>query len=123
MDKVVAADGGGVAVTHDDDDLQFGIGQLDAGCEGQGPAVGGVEGVKVHVNGDSPGTADPGDDYNLVLFEPGAIDRPDQGAQKDAVAAARAPDVRELLVMPQILVDQFGDFCHGFASPCPFMSC
>ena len=43
VDEVIAADGGGVAVAHDHDHLQLGVGQLHPGGEGQGPAVGRVQ--------------------------------------------------------------------------------
>ena len=96
MDKVVAADGGGVAVPHDHNDLQFRVGELDPGSEGQGPAVGGVQGVEVHVYGEPPGAADAGDEDDVVLGEAGAVNGPDQRAQDNAVAAPRAPDMGEL---------------------------
>ena len=58
VDEVVAADGGGVAVPHDHDHLELGVGQLHPGGEGQGPAVGGVQGVEIHVDAHPPGAAD-----------------------------------------------------------------
>ena len=69
VDEVVAADGGEVAVAGVDDHVQLGVGQLQAGGEGNGAAVGGVEGVQLHVAGDAAGAADAGDDGDLVQVD------------------------------------------------------
>ena len=53
MDQVVAADGRGVSVAGDDNDLQFGLCHFDAGGKGNGSSVGGVYGVEIHVSGGS----------------------------------------------------------------------
>ncbi len=103
---MVAADGGGVAVAHDHDHLEPGVGQFDAGGKGQGPAVGGVERIEIHVNAHAPGAADPRDHDNIVFGKPGAVDGPDQRPQNNAVAAPRTPDMGELLLVAQVLVDQ-----------------
>ena len=87
MDKVVATDGGGVAVTHNHDHLELWIGQFHACGKGQGPAVGGVEGVEIHVHAQAAGAADPGYQDDIIFFKPGAVDGPDQRPQDDAVAA------------------------------------
>ena len=113
VDEVVAADGGGVAVAHDHDHVKLGVGQLHPGGKGQGPAVGGVERIEIHVHAQAPGAADARDQDDLVLGEAGAVNGPDQGPQDDAVAAPRTPDVGELLFVAQVLVDEFGDFGHG----------
>lgn len=112
VDKMVAADGGGVAVAHDHDHLELGVGQFDAGGEGQRPAMGGVECIEIHVHAQPPGAADPRHQDNVVFPKPGAVDGPDQRPQDNAVAAPRTPDVGELLLVAQILVDELGDFGH-----------
>ena len=106
MDKVVAPDGRGIAVAHDDDHLELGVGQLHARGKGECTAVRGVECIDVHVNGQPPGTADPGDQDDFVLFVAAAVNGANQRAQKDAIAASRAPDMRELLVVPEVFVNQ-----------------
>ncbi len=70
VDQVVAADGGAVAVAGDDDDGELGLGHLDARGEGDGPAMGGVQGVVVHIAGGPGGAADTGDDDHLVAVKP-----------------------------------------------------
>ncbi len=115
MNEMVAADGGGIAIAHDDNDLKLGIGQLDSGGKGERSAVGGMERVEIHVDADPPRTANPGDQDDLVLAVAGAVDGADECPQQDAIAAARAPDMGELFVVAQILVNEFGDFGHSDA--------
>jgi hypothetical protein len=112
VDKVITSDGGGVAVAHDHNDLEPGVGQLDTGGEGQGPAMRGVERIEIHVHAHTPGAADPRHQDNVVFAKPGAVDGPDQRPQDNAVAAPRTPDMGELLLVAQIFVDQFGNFGH-----------
>ncbi len=92
MDKVVAADGGGVAVAHDHNDLELGIGQLDAGGEGEGPTMGGVQGIEIHINGHPPGAADAGDQDNVILKEAAAVNGSDQGPPR--TMRCRTPDTQ-----------------------------
>jgi hypothetical protein len=74
--------------------------------------VGGVERIEIHVDAQPPGAADARHQDDLVFGEAGGVDGPDQRPQDDAVAAPRAPDVRELLFVAQVFVDEFGDFGH-----------
>jgi len=67
---VVAADREGVAVSHEDDHVHVRSHQLDAGGEGQGPTMRGVQGVGVQVDGNPAGAPDAGDDRDVVLLEP-----------------------------------------------------
>jgi hypothetical protein len=115
VNQVVAADGQGVAVAHQRDDVELGVGHLDARGEAERPPVGGVHGVEVHVHGQPPGAADARDHDHVVLGDAERVDGADQGAEHDAVPAARAQDVRELLVVPQVLMDDFvsGDVAHN----------
>ncbi len=71
VDEVVAADPREVAVAGEHHHLELGPPELEPGGEGDGAAVGGVEGVEVHVAGDPAGAADAGDDGRLVEIDPG----------------------------------------------------
>jgi len=112
VDQVVAADGRGVAVAHDHDDLELGVGQLHAGGESERSAVGGVERIEIHVHAETPGTVDAGDQNDLVLGETRAVNGPDQRAQDNAVPAPRTPDMGELLLVAQVLINELGEFGH-----------
>ena len=111
VDQVVAADGGAVAVSGEDDDVQLGIGKLDAGGKGDGAAVGRVDGVEVQITGCAGGAADAGDDDKIVavkivfLVVDQFLDRHRHVAHDDAVAAAGAPDLGKM-VDPHILMNQ-----------------
>jgi len=65
---VVAADGEEVAISRDEPDLEIGFGEFDAGGEGGGAAVDGVEAVGVHVVGEAGGAADTGDKDEIFAF-------------------------------------------------------
>ena len=110
VDQVVAADGGAVAVTGEDDDVQLGIGHLDARGKGDGPAMGGVDGVEVQIARRAGGAADAGDDDDVVPVKIGVrvVDQLVQSHRHvphdDAVAAAGAPDVGQV-VDTHILMD------------------
>ena len=55
-------------------DLELGAAELEPGGEGNRPAVGGVEGVELHVAGDAAGAADAGDDGHLVEVDIGLLE-------------------------------------------------
>lgn len=95
MDEMVAADGQGIAIAHGHDHPQFGLAQLEPGGKGQGPAVQGVQAVEIHVAGNARRTADARDHDQVFFVQAHAVDRVQQGVEDDAVAAARAPHVRE----------------------------
>ena len=57
---MIAADGGKIAVAGVHHNVQLGIGQLQAGGEGNGAAVGGVERIELDVAGNAAGAADAG---------------------------------------------------------------
>ena len=59
-----------IAVTTEDHDLHPGLRHLQSGGEGDGPAVGGVEGVDPHVARDPARAADTGDDRQIVGIDP-----------------------------------------------------
>ncbi len=120
MDEVVAADGGAVPVAGEDDDVELGVGKLDAGGEGDGAAVGGVDGVEVQIPGGAGGAADAGDDHEVVAVEiifrivDELLDGDGHIAHDGAVAAAGAPDLRQV-VDAHILMDQITG--HGSSPP------
>ena len=91
VNQMVAADRQAVAVAGDDPDLQFGLGDLDAGRHRRRPAVDRVEAVGVQIIGKPAGAADAGDEDEFLA-------RDAQGGQDflhlgedGVVAAARAP--------------------------------
>ena len=112
---MVAADRQAVAVAGDDDDRQIGPRELQPGREGERPAVRGVEGVGVDIGADAARAADARDHRELVLVDAQLVHRPQQRAQRDAVAAAGAHEMRHHL-QPQIVLDVEGraDDAHSW---------
>ena len=88
---MVAADGHAVAVAHDHDDVEPGVGRLGAGRQSQGAAVRRVHGRPVQVGGDAPGAADAGDHAGAVGIELERQNGVDQRPGDDAVGAPRTP--------------------------------
>ena len=89
--QVVAADRQAIAVTSDHPDIEVGAGDAEAGGDGRGAAVDGVEAVGVHVDGETRRAADAGDD-DLFVFRAtevghGFLD----GGEDGVIAAAGAP--------------------------------
>ena len=97
VDQMIAADRQTIAVAGDDDDMQIGTRQRQAGRIGERPAVRDMEGVGVDIGRQPPGAADAGDDRELVLVDAEIVDRPQQRAQRDAMAATGAEEVRHHL--------------------------
>ncbi|GKT28633.1 hypothetical protein ADUPG1_005001, partial [Aduncisulcus paluster] len=64
---MVTADSHGVAITHNHDYVHIGFSHLDTGSESQRATVSGMDGVKINVCRQPAGTADTGDNTNLVL--------------------------------------------------------
>src|SRR4030066_2459592 len=94
MDEVIPPDSHQVTVTRDYGDQQFRPSELYASCEGDGQSVRAVEGIQLHVSGDSAGATDARDNgclvkVNAALFE-GTCEAPDDRSD----AAGGAPDVR-----------------------------
>ena len=89
--RVVAADAHPIAVAGDQPDIQFRIGQLDAGRHGRGAAVDGVEAIAFDVVGETAGAADARNEHRLgrvrAQFRQGTLHR----LEDRIVAAARAP--------------------------------
>ena len=101
VDEVVAAYRRAVAVARHHDDLELRPRELDARGEGEGPAVGRMQGVEVEVADGAGGAADPRHDADLVLVQAELLDRADESPGHGAVAAAGAPDVRKG-ILPEI---------------------
>jgi hypothetical protein len=101
MHQVVAADREAVAVARDHPDVEVGIGELDTGRDGRGPAVDGVEAIGFDVVGKARGTADPRDEDRVVGVGPELGQRLLHGLEDRVVAAAGAP--ADLLVGGPVL--------------------
>ncbi len=106
VERVVAADAQPVAVAGDHPDVELRVGELEAGGEGRGAAVDGVEAVGRHVVGEARGAADPRDEHGLLALDvqlgERLLDRFDDGV----VAAAGAPAyllVRGEVARPQLV--------------------
>ena len=94
---MIAADGEAIAIAGDDDDMQIGTRQRQARRISERPAVRHVERIGVDIGRQPPGAANAGNNRELVLVDLEIMDRPQQRAQRDAVAAARAKEVRHHL--------------------------
>ena len=101
VDEVVAADGQGVAVAGDDPDVEVGPGHGQAGGQGRGPAVDGVDAVGVHVVGEAGGAADAGDEDHVLPRDAELGHEHLDGGEDGVVAAAGAP--ADLLVGGPVL--------------------
>ena len=88
---MVAADRGGVAVAGDDDHVQLGVGHLDPGGERDGPAVGGVQGVEIHVARHSARATDTRDEYRVLSAPPHLGDNLPHLVQDGVVTTTGAP--------------------------------
>ena len=104
VDQMIAADGETVAVAGDDDDMQIGTRQREAGRIGQRPAVRHMESIGVDIGRQPPGAANAGDDREFVLVDAEIVDRPQQaraarchGRNRGRGSAASSPggDSRE----------------------------
>ena len=78
---------------------------VETGGVGERSAVSDVKCIGVDVGRDTAGTADAADDCELVLVDAEFVQRPQQRAQRDAVAAARAQEMRHQL-QAQIVPDR-----------------
>ncbi len=114
MYQVIAANGQGIAVTHDGDDVELGIGHLDSCGKSQRPAVGGMDRVEIHIDSQTAGAPDARNDDHIVLGNLQRVNGADQCSQHDTMSATGTQHMREFLIMPQILVDDFisGKFIH-----------
>ncbi len=120
VDEVVATDGRQIAIPTEDRNHEPGVGQFQAGGEGDGAAVGGVIGVEIHVAGHAAAAADPGNDDVVVSREAGLQDCLGEAAHHDADATARAPDVGHPVganqIVQRMLIREYGR-CHRWPPP------
>src|ERR1700691_1324402 len=101
MEEGFAAEGEGVAVAGDDPDVEVGTGDGQAGGDGGGPAVDGVETVGVHVIGEARRAADAGEEDGVLAGDAELGHEEADGGEDRVVAAARAP--ADLLVRGPVL--------------------
>jgi len=112
VDQVIAADRQAVAVAGDDDHFKIGPRQFQTGGERQRAAVGDMEGVGVDIGTEPPRTTDAANKRQPILVDVEFIDRPQQRAQRDAVPATRAQEVRKQ-VLAQVLNCLFASLTLG----------
>ena len=101
---MIPANGQRVAIAHDDDYLHLWPGHLESSRKGQGPAVGGVHRVKIHIDRHPTGTADARDQSDVILIEFQFLHRAQNAGHDDANPATRAPDVRKSFVAAEVFV-------------------
>jgi len=97
VNQMVSANGYGIAIAHDGDYLELRLGQLYPGSKGECPTMGGMKGIEIDIDRQTPGAPDTGDKDYLVFAVSDSVNDSDQGAHKDTDPAASTPDVRELL--------------------------
>jgi hypothetical protein len=117
MDEMVAADGQGIAITHDNDDPHLRSDHLEASGKGQGSPVGGVHGVEIHVDGHPPRAADAGDHSHFVFVQSQAVYGPDDGMHDNADATSSAPNIRKLFLVTEVIVYLLFLALHKITSP------
>jgi hypothetical protein len=116
MNEMVPSDCHRVAITHDYNHFQAGLCKFYSRGKGEGPAMGRMKGIEVDIDRKPSRTSDPGDENHFIFVIADPIDGPDKGPQHDPDPASGTPDMRKLFVMPQILMDEFGDLGHQDAS-------
>ena len=104
VDQMIAADRKTVAVAGNHDHFEVRPRELQAGGEGQRTAVGDVERIGIDIVAEPARAANARDENQPVLVDFEFVDRPQQRAQRDAVTAARAQEMREQ-VFAQVIVD------------------
>ena len=107
MDEVIAANGGAVAVTGDDNDVQLRVGQLDAGGKRNGTAMSGVQRIKIHVAGSSGGAADTGNDDGLIAVQPLFLNGLDDSFCGNTVTTAWTPEVWQAVLARMLFKGSF----------------
>src|SRR5271165_2202336 len=118
MNQVVAADSEQIAVTGIDHDIQFGIGQLQPGCERNRPPVRSVERIQLHVAGNASGAADARHDGDVLQVHVGFGQRAGERVDASTDAASRTPDVRHALGAQKRFhrIDRYGRCRHRATS-------
>jgi len=116
VNEMVPPNGYGIPVTHYRDYLKPGVGKLYPGSEGECPPMGSMQSIKVNIHRESAGTADAGDENDVILAISNLVNGSNQGADKNPDAAAWAPYVREPLGGAEVFMDEVASFFHGFIS-------
>jgi hypothetical protein len=91
-----------ITIARIDHDTQFGVTQLQSRSEGDGPTVGRVEGVQIHVSGDATRTADPRDDGRSLKIDLGLRQSSDEAVDRRADPTTRTPDMRHPILPQQV---------------------
>ena len=63
---MIAADPDTIPVAAEYDHMTFGLGQLETGCDRNGPAVKGMQNIRIHKNRCPARTADAADQRQVV---------------------------------------------------------
>jgi hypothetical protein len=115
VDEVIAANGDEVAVTTVHDHLERGVAELEARCERNGPPVGGVERIDLHVACHAAGAADSRDDGESQGIESALVYCSGEAVDRCADATSGTPDVRHA-VGPEVLLNRVFHVRHRNAS-------
>ena len=91
VDKMVAADGGAIAVAARHENGKLGARHFKTGSDGKRPAMQRICRVEIDVTRRPAGTADPGNEGHLILRERKPLDRFAHSRCDNAVAAAGTP--------------------------------
>ena len=91
VDEVVSADGESVTIPGDDPDRQVLASSCQAGRDGRGTTVDRVHAVGVHVEGETRGASDAGDEDDVLALQPELRQESLDCGKDRVVAAARAP--------------------------------
>ena len=103
VDEMIAADGRCIAVTGKHDDFKVRVSELDAGREGDWPAVSHMERVHIEERTRDPAaTPYTRDTDNLLFRDSQVVDGAEEGLRNHAVPAARAVRVW-LRALPDVL--------------------
>ncbi len=113
---MVAADGEAIAVAAEEEDVQVGPGQADAGGERDGAAVNEMRAVAVDEIREARGTTDPGEGDDLLVIELPFLDDFVIGGEDGEVAAAGTP--RRVVGGDGFLGDFFADELSGRVGGC-----
>jgi len=103
VDEMIAADGEEVAVTAENHYIQFGIGELHARGEGDGPAMGGVIGVQPDIPGGPARAANTRYHDRLLEIDPASPHGYQARGKSRADATPGAPDMRHTFSTEQLV--------------------
>ena len=93
MDEVIAADGEKIAVPAEYHHVKLRIGQLHAGCKGNGPAVSGMIGIKPGISGATARTSYAGNHHRLIQINATGLHGDHTRGKRRSYTTSRTPDV------------------------------